>query len=82
MIGGGAPDVLDWIALATLMLVLPVLTVALIIFFSLLLPRTFQTYLNFRSILADLVPVSRSTPRVPDQVLRQWSLGLAPGVSF
>ena len=32
---------------------LPVLTVLLIIFFSLLLPRTFPTYLNFRSILAD-----------------------------
>jgi ribose transport system permease protein len=32
---------------------LPLLTVLLIIFFSLLLPRTFPTYLNFRSILAD-----------------------------
>jgi ribose transport system permease protein len=32
---------------------LPILTVLLIIFFSLLLPRTFPTYLNFRSILAD-----------------------------
>ncbi|MBN9009686.1 MAG: ABC transporter permease, partial [Rhizobiales bacterium] len=32
---------------------LPILTVALIIFFSLLLPQTFPTYLNFRSILAD-----------------------------
>lgn len=32
---------------------LPILTLALIIFFSLLLPNTFPTYLNFRSILAD-----------------------------
>jgi ribose transport system permease protein len=32
---------------------LPILTVLLIIFFSLLLPTTFPTYLNFRSILAD-----------------------------
>ena len=32
---------------------LPILTVLLIIFFSLLLPNTFPTYLNFRSILAD-----------------------------
>ncbi len=32
---------------------LPILLVLLIIFFSLLLPRTFPTYLNFRSILAD-----------------------------
>src|ERR1044072_7715630 len=32
---------------------LPILTVHLIIFFSLILPRTFPTYLNFRSILAD-----------------------------
>ncbi len=32
---------------------LPILTVLLIIFFSLLLPHTFPTYLNFRSILAD-----------------------------
>ena len=32
---------------------LPILTVLLIIFFSLLLPATFPTYLNFRSILAD-----------------------------
>jgi ribose transport system permease protein len=32
---------------------LPILTVILIIFFSLLLPQTFPTYLNFRSILAD-----------------------------
>ena len=32
---------------------LPILTVLLIIFFSLLLPDTFPTYLNFRSILAD-----------------------------
>ena len=32
---------------------LPILTVLLIIFFSLLLPRTFPTYLNLRSILAD-----------------------------
>jgi ribose transport system permease protein len=32
---------------------LPILTVALIAFFSLLLPQTFPTYLNFRSILAD-----------------------------
>ena len=32
---------------------LPILTVLLIIFFSLLLPQTFPTYLNFRSILAD-----------------------------
>ena len=32
---------------------LPILTVLLIVFFSLLLPRTFPTYLNFRSILAD-----------------------------
>jgi ribose transport system permease protein len=32
---------------------LPILTVLLIIFFSLILPRTFPTYLNFRSILAD-----------------------------
>lgn len=32
---------------------LPILTVLLVIFFSLLLPRTFPTYLNLRSILAD-----------------------------
>jgi len=32
---------------------LPILTIGLIIFFSLLLPQTFPTYLNFRSILAD-----------------------------
>jgi ribose transport system permease protein len=32
---------------------LPLLTLFLIIFFSLLLPTTFPTYLNFRSILAD-----------------------------
>jgi ribose transport system permease protein len=32
---------------------LPILTVLLIIFFSLLLPTTFPTYLNFRSILSD-----------------------------
>ena len=32
---------------------LPILLVLLIVFFSLLLPRTFPTYLNFRSILAD-----------------------------
>ena len=32
---------------------LPIITVLLIIFFSLLLPNTFPTYLNFRSILAD-----------------------------
>jgi ribose transport system permease protein len=32
---------------------LPILTVLLIIFFSILLPATFPTYLNFRSILAD-----------------------------
>ncbi len=32
---------------------LPIITLLLIIFFSLLLPRTFPTYLNFRSILAD-----------------------------
>ena len=32
---------------------LPILTVLLIILFSLLLPETFPTYLNFRSILAD-----------------------------
>ncbi len=32
---------------------LPILTIVLIIFFSLLLPNTFPTYLNFRSILAD-----------------------------
>ena len=32
---------------------LPILTVLLIVFFSLLLPNTFPTYLNFRSILAD-----------------------------
>ena len=32
---------------------LPILTVILIITFSLLLPRTFPTWLNFRSILAD-----------------------------
>jgi ribose transport system permease protein len=32
---------------------LPILTLLLIIFFSLLLPQTFPTYLNFRSILAD-----------------------------
>ena len=32
---------------------LPILTILLIIFFSFLLPRTFPTYLNFRSILAD-----------------------------
>ena len=32
---------------------LPIITLFLIIFFSLLLPQTFPTYLNFRSILAD-----------------------------
>jgi ribose transport system permease protein len=32
---------------------LPIITVLLIVFFSLLLPQTFPTYLNFRSILAD-----------------------------
>ncbi|HTG02973.1 MAG TPA: ABC transporter permease [Bradyrhizobium sp.] len=32
---------------------LPLLTILLIIFFSILLPTTFPTYLNFRSILAD-----------------------------
>ena len=32
---------------------LPILTILLIVFFSLLLPQTFPTYLNFRSILAD-----------------------------
>jgi ribose transport system permease protein len=32
---------------------LPIITVLLIVFFSLLLPDTFPTYLNFRSILAD-----------------------------
>jgi ribose transport system permease protein len=32
---------------------LPILTILLIVFFSLLLPNTFPTYLNFRSILAD-----------------------------
>jgi ribose transport system permease protein len=32
---------------------LPILTILLIIFFSILLPTTFPTYLNFRSILAD-----------------------------
>ena len=32
---------------------LPILTVLLIVLFSLLLPETFPTYLNFRSILAD-----------------------------
>ncbi len=32
---------------------LPILIVLLIVFFSLLLPNTFPTYLNFRSILAD-----------------------------
>jgi len=32
---------------------LPILTLLLIIFFSILLPATFPTYLNFRSILAD-----------------------------
>jgi ribose transport system permease protein len=32
---------------------LPILTILLIIIFSLLLPATFPTYLNFRSILAD-----------------------------
>ena len=32
---------------------LPILTLLLIIFFSILLPTTFPTYLNFRSILAD-----------------------------
>lgn len=32
---------------------LPILTVLLIAFFSILLPTTFPTYLNFRSILAD-----------------------------
>jgi len=32
---------------------LPLLTLLLIIFFSLILPETFPTYLNFRSILAD-----------------------------
>ncbi len=32
---------------------LPILTILLIIFFSALLPTTFPTYLNFRSILAD-----------------------------
>ena len=44
-----------WRALVRLLPVygLPILTVLLIIFFSLLLPDTFPTYLNFRSILAD-----------------------------
>jgi ribose transport system permease protein len=32
---------------------LPILTLLLIVFFSILLPTTFPTYLNFRSILAD-----------------------------
>ena len=32
---------------------LPIITILLILFFSLLLPDTFPTYLNFRSILAD-----------------------------
>ncbi|MCR4282235.1 MAG: ABC transporter permease [Bauldia sp.] len=32
---------------------LPILTILLIVFFSFLLPETFPTYLNFRSILAD-----------------------------
>jgi ribose transport system permease protein len=32
---------------------LPILTILLIVFFSILLPTTFPTYLNFRSILAD-----------------------------
>jgi ribose transport system permease protein len=32
---------------------LPILTLLLILFFSILLPTTFPTYLNFRSILAD-----------------------------
>ena len=44
-----------WQAIARLLPVygLPILTILLIIFFSLLLPHTFPTYLNFRSILAD-----------------------------
>jgi ribose transport system permease protein len=44
-----------WRAVARLLPVygLPILTLLLIIFFSLLLPETFPTYLNFRSILAD-----------------------------
>jgi ribose transport system permease protein len=44
-----------WRAIVRLLPVygLPILTVLLIIFFSLLLPNTFPTYLNFRSILAD-----------------------------
>jgi ribose transport system permease protein len=44
-----------WRAIGRLLPVygLPILTVLLIIFFSLLLPETFPTYLNFRSILAD-----------------------------
>ena len=44
-----------WQAIGRLLPVygLPILTVLLIIFFSLLLPQTFPTYLNFRSILAD-----------------------------
>ena len=44
-----------WQAIVRLLPVygLPILTVLLIIFFSILLPNTFPTYLNFRSILAD-----------------------------
>ncbi len=44
-----------WQAIGRLLPVygLPLLTLFLIVFFSLLLPNTFPTYLNFRSILAD-----------------------------
>jgi len=44
-----------WRAIGRLLPVygLPILTLLLIIFFSLLLPSTFPTYLNFRSILSD-----------------------------
>ena len=44
-----------WQAIGRLLPVygLPILTVLLIVFFSLLLPDTFPTYLNARSILAD-----------------------------
>jgi ribose transport system permease protein len=44
-----------WRAIGRLLPVygLPILTILLIVFFSLLLPTTFPTYLNFRSILSD-----------------------------
>jgi ribose transport system permease protein len=52
---------------------LPILTVLLIIFFSLLLPTTFPTYLNFRSILADkaiiaLLALSATVPMMAGRI--------------